>query len=102
MKTALFTILFATCLAAQAPADPPALVRVIRSPLQPYSKLYADAQAAVTVLGMNSISGPSESWLIEMHDSFATIEELDTALNAVTPPNNMPVLASDDVLAPSR
>ena len=97
-------ILLAVFATAQTPAEPPALVRVIRSPLQPYSKLYADSHAAVTVLGMTSISGPSETWLIEAHDSFATIEDLDKAFSAVAPSGNLApfALASDDVLAPSR
>jgi hypothetical protein len=104
MKNAFFTVVLMACATAQTLTDPPALVRVIRSPLQPYSKLYADAHAAVTVLGMTSISGPSETWLIEAHDSFAAIEDLDKAFSTVAPSGNLAPysLASDDVLAPSR
>lgn len=94
----------AACAIAQLPADPPALVRVIRSPLQPYRSLYAQAHAAVTVLGMSAVSGPSETWLVEMHDSFATIEDVDKAFTALAPPGSpaLSPLPSDDVLAPSR
>jgi hypothetical protein len=104
MKGAFFTVLLVSSATAQTPSEPPALVRVIRSPLQPYSKLYADAHAAVTVLGMTSISGPSETWLIEAHDTFAAIEDLDKAFGTVAPSGNLAPYppASDDVLAPSR
>jgi len=49
---------------------------------------------------MNSISGPSETWLIEAHDSFSAIEDLDKAFGTAASSSNL--LASDDVLAPSR
>ena len=69
MKTIFLTIVLTVCATAQTPPEPPALVRVIRSPLQPYTQLYADAHAKVTVLGMTSISGPSETWLNGMSAS---------------------------------
>lgn len=104
MRPSFLAVVFAACSFAQTPAEPPTLVRIIRSPLQPYSRMYADAHATVTVLGMTSISGPSETWLIELHDSFATIEDLDQAFSTVAPTGSLTpfVPASDDVLAPSR
>ena len=72
-------ILFAFLLscAALVYADPPTLIRVNRNASSTDARDYADAKAAVTVLGAMSVSGPSEPWFFEMHDSFASIEELD-------------------------
>ena len=69
---------------AQAPEEPFALIRLIRRPPLPADtdqiSEYAKSQAGVNVFGMNSVSGPAETWFIEGHDSFASIEAVDTAL----------------------
>ena len=44
------------------------------------------AAPRVNVLGMSAISGPSASWLIELHDSFASLEAVDKILSADPPP----------------
>ena len=87
-------------------ADPPELLRVIRNvhDVEP-SRPYADAKTAVNVLGMRAVSGPDEAWLMEMHDSFASIEEVDQALASARPVGNSNAsanLPSDDLLAPAR
>jgi len=46
---------------------------------------YITTQAPVNVLGMSAISGPAENWLIEMHDSFASLEAIDKMLNTASP-----------------
>lgn len=108
MKTTLLAAIVAACTAAQTPNDAPALIRLVRSDsrgidtrlIQPY----ANSKAAAAVVGMISVSGLSETWLMEMHDSFASIEDLDKALSAVTPvrtATDRPE-SPDDLLAPSR
>ena len=81
----LLAIILGVCTVAQS--DPPALIRVIRniSPNAAAIQPYVNAKAASQVLGMRSVSGLQETWLIEEHDSFASIEEIDRALNSVQP-----------------
>lgn len=72
---------------AQPPTEPPVYFRFLRTsgrPDMPLVHSYANAQADVTVLAAISISGALESWLIEAHDSFAAIEDLDRKLNVET------------------
>ncbi len=111
MKRTLLVLLCAACAAAQSPSDPPQLLRIVRnitrSGADPVAvQPYIDAKAAVTVFGMTAISGASETWLIEAHDSFASIEALDHVLGTVTSAGaafNATVFApADDVFAPSR
>lgn len=69
---------------SQGFTDPPTFIRLIRSWTRPAAadliRPYADAKAQIPVLGLTSISGLPESWLVEMHDSFASVEDLDQAL----------------------
>jgi hypothetical protein len=53
---------------------------------------------------MRAVSGLDEAWLIEMHDSFASIEEVDQSLASARPRNShrRTYQLSDDVLAPAR
>ncbi len=66
---------------------------------------YADARAAVNVIGMAAITGEPETWFLEMHDSFASIEDLDRGLTSV-PPSRTATDTSDpfrdEVLAAPR
>jgi hypothetical protein len=111
MRTILFAGIFAALLAegawCQGPTEPPPIIQLTRrpgiggKPVRPY----ADAKAAVDVVGMTAVTGLPETWLLETHQSFASIEDLDKGLSAVTPLS--PTIDSaapfqDDVLAPSR
>ena len=102
MKTILLAGILVSCAAAQIPTEPPNLIRVVRNgSIQPY----ADGKAAVNVLGMSATSGLSETWMLELHDSFGSLEDLDKALKTVAsarPPSENAALLPDDVLAPSR
>lgn len=107
--TAHFRILEATLLSVAlgasglAQTEPPTLIRLVRSPsslvttgglIQPY----IDAKAPVTVLGLSSVSGAPETWLIEAHGSFASIEAVD---RSVRPTASAPSPAADELLPPS-
>ncbi len=84
-------------LASCAAAQPPGIIRVIRNgSIQPY----AEGGAAVNVIGMSSIAGFSETWLVELHDSFASLEDLDKTLGALAP--NSSTATPDVLLSPSR
>lgn len=81
-------LLLIPCLAfAQAPSEPPVYLRFLRTlgrPDLPLFQSYATADTSVIVLGATSISGTRESWLIELHDSYGAIEDLDQKLNLDT------------------
>src|ERR1700738_4441076 len=74
MRSLILLALFTWCATAQSSSEPPTLIRLIRSDPRD-----ARAQSPVTVLGMNSITGLAETWLIEAHDSFGSIEDVDKA-----------------------
>ena len=72
---------------AQGVSEPPVYLRFLRTlgrPDLPLVQSYGQAEANVIVFGTTSISGNQESWLIECHDSFASIEDLDQKLNLET------------------
>jgi hypothetical protein len=106
MRTLLFAGILASCALAQGPTDPPPIIQVTRKPgisartIRPY----ADAKAAVDVVGLTAMTGAPETWLVEIHLNYASIEDLDQRLTAVTPlrrDGEGPTL-HDDVLVPSR
>ncbi len=61
------------------------MIRILRHPAraaaQNLIQPYADGRTEVNVLGLTSISGPPEAWLIEGHDSLASLEAVDSALS---------------------
>jgi len=99
----LLAAIFSVC--AVALAEPPALIRMVRnvpnnaSAIQPY----VSGKAAGVVLGLRAVSGLRETWLTELHDSFASIEDIDRALIGFqNDPQAGDALAYDDVLTASR
>src|SRR5882724_12496179 len=102
MKLTLIGLLMTIAALAQTAGDAPNLVKIIRNgSIQPYSL----GNARVNVVGMMAISGLTETWLIEMHDSFGSLEDLDKALAAIAPlPLPPPSInpSGDDILTPSR
>jgi hypothetical protein len=62
--------------------DVPPILQLVRKPgigtLS--SKPYADAHAAVEVIGLTAVTGLPETWLLEAHNSFMSIEGLDQAM----------------------
>jgi hypothetical protein len=96
MRPAILAGLFACCAFAQ-----PDVIRVVRQgSIQPY----LTAKADVDVVGASAVSGYPETWLFELHNSFASLEDLDGALNAARFPS-IPAphgpIAADEVLPPS-
>ncbi len=86
MRKLLFAV-WALAAYAQAPSEPPDVIRLFRSPTTPGAagrliQPYVDGRAPVTALGMAAISGPSEAWLLETLDSFEILESVDRALTA--------------------
>ncbi|HXA52637.1 MAG TPA: hypothetical protein VNV86_20110, partial [Candidatus Acidoferrum sp.] len=61
--------------------DPPPILQIVRKPgtavtVRPYSK----AEAMVNAIGLRSVTGPPETWMLEAHYSFASVEDLDQRL----------------------
>jgi hypothetical protein len=103
MRNAVVLASLAVSMFAQSPTQPPRLIRVVRNAAAPDSdpiRGYADAQARVNVLGVNSLTGSAESWLIEAHDSFESIEATTVALANTRPaqvavlPDSLPLSTS--------
>jgi hypothetical protein len=103
MRTLLFAGILAAGALAQGPTDPPPIIQLTRRPgiggkaIRPY----ADAKAAVDVIGMTAMTGLPETWLVELHLTFGSLEDLDRGLNAASPLDNSDAFR-DDVVAPSR
>lgn len=61
---------------------------------------YSSARAQIDVLGVRAVTGLPETWTIEMHQTFASIEDLDAALGNVPMPDTG--VGSDEVFGPAR
>jgi hypothetical protein len=94
MRPILFALLLVSC----AQAQPPDVIRLVRQGTLPY----APGQAPVNVIGMSVIAGPAENWLIEMHDSFASLEKVDRMQRAAVPSDTRDSTAFPDLLSQSR
>ncbi|HWC99143.1 MAG TPA: hypothetical protein VG456_20425 [Candidatus Sulfopaludibacter sp.] len=106
MKLILLMAMLGAGAAAQGLTDVPPILQVIRKPgtggngtLRPYN----GAKAAVDVVGMTAMTGLPETWGIELHQTFAGIEDLDLALNS-TPVRGSTYVepTQEDLLAPTR
>jgi hypothetical protein len=95
MRSFLLSLFVATCALAQ----PPNLIRLIR---QGNIGAYTGGHVPVTVFGMSAIAGPAENWLIEMHDSFASVETVDRALARSGPLQTKDAGSFPDLLAQSQ
>ena len=97
---------FALCAEAQThQGEPYFLVRIVRSPIRPEPNAavepYRASRAAVDVIGMNATTGTSQTWLIESHRSFSSIEETDKALSQAPLTRNSRGEIDEEVFAPS-
>lgn len=98
MRTVLLFAFVAGCLNAQAPGDPLTLLRIVRRHVSPRDPVapYRTVRAGVEVIGLRSISGSSQTWLMETHGSFTSLENTDRALAQGYSTNE----AEDDLIAP--
>jgi hypothetical protein len=90
IRRVIFLVSFAASIFAQSTNQPSALIRIVRHGVSPdYDPIrsYADAQTGVNVLGLDPLTGSSESWLIEAHESFASIEATAQALATTRQPH---------------
>jgi hypothetical protein len=92
-------ILLFSLVVSSALAQPPSLIRVVR---QGSIGAYITGQSPVNVFGMSAIAGPGESWLLEMHDSFASLEAVDHTLAGYIPLQTKDAATFPDLLAQSQ
>lgn len=106
MKLFLLSIALAGFAAAQSPSDPAPFLQLTRIPNgSKTARPYQRAKAAIDVIGMASMTGLPETWLLEPHQTFASIEDLDTALHAAAsagPANEFGEPQSDELLGAPR
>jgi hypothetical protein len=107
MRIFLLAGILSSAAAAQILTDPPPIVQLVRRPGTGGASLkpYANAGAAIHVVGMASVTGLPETWQVEAHYSFASVEELDQKISALAPVRVFSDASDplqDDVLAPSR
>src|SRR5690349_10089551 len=85
-----FFLITASLATAQTPPEPPKVLRITRQIVKPgrvaaqerIGTLAAHAMARtkypVNILALSSVSGESEVWLLESHESFASVEASDS------------------------
>ncbi|HLH19185.1 MAG TPA: hypothetical protein VKX45_18330 [Bryobacteraceae bacterium] len=85
MRFALLCLTFAACSGfAQGPGDPPPILEIVQRPgsLRTPAKPYAETGAAINVIGMSAVTGLPQEWFLENHFTYASVEDLDRAINA--------------------
>ena len=107
MRILLLAGILSGAAAAQGLTEVPPIIQLVRKPGTGGASLkpYANVGAAVNVIGMTSVTGLPETWLVEAHYSFASVEELDQKFSALSPARNLSDSSDplqDDVLTPSR
>jgi hypothetical protein len=86
MRIHLLALTLAISAYAQSLSDPAPFLQLTRIPNGSKTvRPYQSARAAIDVVGMTSMTGLRETWLVEGHQTFASIEDLDTALHASAP-----------------
>ena len=98
MRILVFAGILAGVAAAQnLTSDPPPILEIVRKPGTAATVIrpYADAHAEVNAIGLRSVTGLPETWMVEAHYSFASIEDLDRRMAGMPPPN-------DEAISPSR
>lgn len=80
MKLVLFLVALSATLSAQNITQPPPILRIFQTAPNQHPT-QADPSNGVFLFALSSFTGQPESWAIETHDSFASIEQLDAAAN---------------------
>jgi hypothetical protein len=107
MRILLLAGILSSAAVAQSLTDVPPIVQLVRNPGTggPSTRDYANAKAALNVIGLAAVTGPPETWLVEAHASFASVEDLDQRISALSPVRVTTGAfepLQDDVLSPSR
>jgi hypothetical protein len=83
MRRLLFVLTLASSAYSQALTAPPPIVQIACVPGYASApvKLYTTAKAAVEAVGMSATTGQPQTWTVELHNNFASIEDLDKAIS---------------------
>jgi hypothetical protein len=83
MKPGLLLFVFGFAAAADSLVQPPPLIRIIQSSgtRAAVENPAGDTAAGVFLFGMTSLTGPSETWLLETHTSFDGLERFDRGIS---------------------
>lgn len=92
MKLALL-LLSLLPLSAQLITIPPPLVRLLQFPAPEPPQLAAAPSAGIFLFAMSAITGQSESWVLETHNSFQSLEDFDAAQPRSPKPDARTILA---------
>lgn len=106
MRRLLLPLMLASAALSQVPTAPPPILQITCKPgnatvpARPYSR----AKAGVDVVGLSAATGLPQTWTIEMHNNFASIEDLDKALASIVfnPVSEGSTESPEDLLAPPR
>jgi hypothetical protein len=85
MRKLLSALALASSAFSQGPTAPPPIVQIASaagystSPAKPY----AGVKAAVDAVGMSAATGLPQTWTVELHNNFASLEDLDKAISAI-------------------
>jgi len=106
MRKMILALALAPAAFSQAPTVPPPFLEITceSGTFSAPAKPYAGARAAVDALGMSSVTGMPQTWTIELHNNFASIEDLDKAVAAFAPqyPHDSYAEPHDEFLMPPR
>jgi hypothetical protein len=92
--TALAGFLVWAASAQSLTTDPPPILQIVRKPGTGVTvRQYDSVRAEVNAIGLRSVTGPPETWMVEAHYSFASVEDLDQRLADTH--------ASDEAVAPA-
>jgi len=82
VKTGFLLAVLAVAATAETITQPPALLRIVQTRgMRPAVETPAASPGAgIFVFGMTSLTGQSETWLMETHSSFAGLEEFDSGI----------------------
>jgi hypothetical protein len=87
-KLVLSGLVAGVAMAQSLSTDPPPIVQILRKPgTTTEVRPYGNVRAEVNAIGMRAITGLPETWMLEAHYSFASIEDLDQRL-ANSPPRD--------------
>lgn len=97
MRTiALFWLIAGVAVAQSLATDVPPIVQLLRKPGSAAEiRPYGNSRAEVNAIAMRSVTGLPETWTMEAHYSFASIEDLDQRLAGAPP-------ARDEVTSPAQ
>jgi len=107
MRKLLFALALASAGFSQAPTIPPPVLQIACKPgtASGPTRPYAGARAAVDVVGLAAATGLPQTWMVELHANFASLEDLDKALTSQAPgrqPSDSFGQPQEDLLAPPR